>query len=316
MLAPHSGLQEADRRRPAEGDPLVSIGLPVHNGEPYIRATLESLLAQTFADFEVIVCDNASTDGTRETCEEFAARDSRIRYERHPENIGAAGNYNRAFELARGRLFRWSAADDLVAPDALEKCVAFLQAEPEFVLAYPRTQIIDENGRVVADYDDDLDVRHPAPHERVKHVLRRTKECNAVFGLIDAERLRRTRLIGTYVGSDHILLLELACQGLFAELGETVFYRRVHPGASSSDKSIARQREFYDPRHSDRAFEQSCVMRTWRHFKESIRAVLRAPIGPIQKLRCLWFVLRRGVASRRHMVAEMRRARGAGKAAT
>jgi glycosyltransferase involved in cell wall biosynthesis len=309
MLAHQSGLERPERRTPPGDAPTVSIGLPVHNGEPFLRETLEALLAQTFDDFELVICDNASTDRTGEICAEFAERDPRIRYQRSPENVGAARNYNRTFELARGRYFRWSAADDLVEPDALEQCVAFLDANPDFVLAYPRTRIIDEAGRVIADYDDDLDVRHATPRSRAKHVLKRTKECNAVFGLIVADRLRKTRQIGTYVGSDHILLLELAFQGPFAELPDTVFYRRVHPGASSSDKSVARQREFYDPERSDRTFEHSCLMRTWRHFKESVFAVLRAPIGPGQKLRCLWFVLRRGVASRRHILAEIRRAK-------
>lgn len=307
MLASPLDLQP--KGNAAERPPTVSVGVPVYNGEVFLRASLESLLAQTFTDFEVIVSDNGSTDATASICAEFAGRDPRIRSVRSDTNRGAAWNYNRTFELARGRYFRWCAADDLAAPDSLEKCVAFLSRHPEFVLAYPRTQIIDDRGTVITDYEDGLDVRQPTPHERAKHVLRRTRECNAVFGLIDAERLRSTALIGSYVGSDHILLLELAFQGPFAELRDTIFYRRVHPHASSSDKSVARQREFYDPTQDNREFEQSCVMRTWRHTRESLRALRRAPIPIVQKLHCLWFVVRRTFASRAHLLAEFRRSR-------
>ena len=80
--------------------PLVSIGIPVYNGEKYIRETLEYLLAQTFTDIEIIISDNASTDTTGEICEEFAAKDDRVRYYRASENFGAAWNHNTVFEKA------------------------------------------------------------------------------------------------------------------------------------------------------------------------------------------------------------------------
>ena len=80
----------------------VSIGLPVYNGEHFLRSSLDSLLAQRFADFELIISDNASTDSTGAICSEYAARDSRVRYSRLPQNIGGVANHNRVRELARG----------------------------------------------------------------------------------------------------------------------------------------------------------------------------------------------------------------------
>ncbi len=90
--------------------PLVSIGIPVYNGGKYLEETLDSILNQTFTDFEVIVSDNASTDNTREIVEAYAAKDPRVRYYRNAENIGAAPNYNRTFELSRGKYFRLARA--------------------------------------------------------------------------------------------------------------------------------------------------------------------------------------------------------------
>jgi glycosyltransferase involved in cell wall biosynthesis len=97
----------------SERRPRVSVGVPVYNGERYLQAALESLRAQDFADFEVIVSDNASQDGTRAICERFVALDPRFRYVRSESNLGAARNYNRLVDLARGELFRWNPHDDL-----------------------------------------------------------------------------------------------------------------------------------------------------------------------------------------------------------
>src|SRR3954471_8256298 len=103
--------------------PLLSIGLSVYNGEPFIREALDSLLSQTFRDFELIVSDNASTDGTSEICEAYAARDSRVRYYRNEKNMGAGWNTRRVFSLARGQYFKWAACDDICAPEFLERCI-------------------------------------------------------------------------------------------------------------------------------------------------------------------------------------------------
>ena len=75
--------------------PKVSIGVPVYNGQRYLEHALSGLVDQTFTDFELIICDNASTDNTAKICEGFAARDSRIQYHRNPKNIGANPNFNR-----------------------------------------------------------------------------------------------------------------------------------------------------------------------------------------------------------------------------
>src|SRR5688572_10868700 len=100
-----------------EKNPRVSIGLPVYNGENYLAEAIDSILAQTFEDFELIISDNASTDRTQEICEAYAAKDGRIRYYRSEVNKGSAWNFNRVFELARGEYFKWAAHDDYIAPE-------------------------------------------------------------------------------------------------------------------------------------------------------------------------------------------------------
>src|SRR6266849_3054291 len=115
--------------------PLLSVGLPVYNGLPYLEQSLESLRRQNLEDLEIIVCDNASTDGTADLVRDLAVCDPRIRYVRNSENLGASNNYNKTFSLARGRYFRWAASDDFLSSGVLSWCVRALEADAAPVLA-------------------------------------------------------------------------------------------------------------------------------------------------------------------------------------
>lgn len=99
--------------RPKATSPTVSIGMPVYNGETFIKEALDSLLSQTFADFELIISDNGSTDKTETICREYALQDQRIRYIRQPENRGAIANFQCVLDEAAGEYFMWAAYDDL-----------------------------------------------------------------------------------------------------------------------------------------------------------------------------------------------------------
>ncbi|WP_126455646.1 glycosyltransferase family 2 protein [Sulfuriflexus mobilis] len=101
--------------------PTVSIGMPVYNGAEYIRKAIDSLLSQTFNDFELIISDNASSDSTEYICQEYVKNDSRIRYFRQPENMGGEWNFRFVFEEAKGTYFMWAAADDMWAPDWIKR---------------------------------------------------------------------------------------------------------------------------------------------------------------------------------------------------
>ncbi len=132
--------------------PRVSIGLPVYNGGRFLAATLDSLLAQSLCDFELIISDSASTDETQDLCHAYAARDPRVRYfPNFPNraNLGAGHNYRRVVELSRGELFEWAGADDPCEPAYLARCVEILDADPRVAPAYPRARFIDEEGNVL-----------------------------------------------------------------------------------------------------------------------------------------------------------------------
>lgn len=109
-----------------ESNPAVSIGMPVYNGAKYIREALDSLLAQTYTDFELIISDNCSIDATQEICEAYARRDSRIRYVRQDGNKGAAENFRFVLDCAKADLFMWAAYDDLWGPNYLMDATTLL----------------------------------------------------------------------------------------------------------------------------------------------------------------------------------------------
>ncbi len=283
--------------------PRISIGLPVYNREQHVGAAIEAHLCQSCADFELIICDNASTDRTEEICRRHAAQDPRIKYFRNPENLGATGNYRRCFELAVGNYFRWTPSDDLVSPNLLERCVEVLDRDPSVIVAYPSTKLIDEAGRVLADHEENLHLVDPHPSERFKAVLRNFRLGNLIYGLMRSDGLRRTGLLRNYSGGDIPLVAELALYGKFLEVRDAFFYRRMHQEASSAMKSEADVMALYDPRKRDQFFP-----RTWVHLGAHFRSVWRAPIGLSEKTRISWFLLRWASWDRRALFGELARA--------
>lgn len=274
--------------------PIVSMGMPVYNGERYLQQALDSLLNQTFTEFELIISDNASTDRTFEICYAYAQTDERVRLLQNEVNAGAAANYNKVFAVARGRYFKWAAADDVCAPTFLKRCVGILQDDPSIILAYPKTTIINQEGRKVKPYDDGLHLKSKSASGRFLQFMYCVGECNAVFGLVRADVLKKTRLIGSYIGSDVCLLAELSLLGRFYEIPEYLFFRRHHPAASSSHKDVQSQLVFFDP-----AIHTPIALPKWRHFGEHFKSIKRANIPVSQKvLPALFLIGSLGVSGR------------------
>lgn len=126
--------------------PVVSIGIPVYNGELHLREALDSLLAQSYKNFEIIISDNHSTDTTQEICSEYMSNDSRIRYVRQNENIGAAKNYKYVFDEAVGKYFMWAAHDDVWASNWLEVLINDI-SENCSSASFGEVRGIDQNGK-------------------------------------------------------------------------------------------------------------------------------------------------------------------------
>jgi glycosyltransferase involved in cell wall biosynthesis len=214
----------------------VSIGLPVFNGEKYLKEAVNSILAQTFQDFELIISDNASTDNTQRICQEYVANDSRVRYYRYEKNIEAPKNFNRVFDLSSGEYFKWAADDDVLAPQYLEKCVNVLSEDPSVVLCHSITGRIDENGLLVGICNKGLlrRIDSEKPHERFGDLIGLFHNACPLLGLGRRSAFEKSRLLGNYIGADRNLLAEIGLMGKIHEIPECLFFLRDHPGSYTS----------------------------------------------------------------------------------
>ncbi len=265
--------------------PIVSIGLPVFNGEDYLEAALESLLTQTFTDFELIISDNASTDRTAAICEAYAAKDARIRYHRNDYNIGAAENFNRVFHLSRGKYFKWAAHDDLCAPTFLERCIEILEQDSSVVLCAPKTGRIDWAGNAQPTKQDEA--RHldswQAP-DRFRAIVLHTFWSYELFGLIRSAALRKVRLQRSNYGTDRVILAELSLHGRFMLIPETLFFRRFHLKQSTCIQS-AKERQQWHSGDRKRSFWECGTV-------GFLQAIVQAPLTDAERIRCLGVVAR------------------------
>ncbi len=212
---------------------MVSIGLPVYNAERYLSQSLDSLLAQTFCDFEVVVCDNASSDATARIAENYARRDPRVRVYQADRNHGLAWNWNRAFDLSTGRFFKWAAADDVHRPQYLQRTVEVLLGQPDTVLVHSRTVEVDEDGVAGAEVIKELRTDACDVAARFHELTRKGWPCVDVFGLVRSEVLAQTGLHGRYPRSDRALLAELGLHGRLVQVPEVLFHRREFAGRAS-----------------------------------------------------------------------------------
>jgi glycosyltransferase involved in cell wall biosynthesis len=270
--------------------PRLTIGIPVYNGENYLAETLDLILSQTFTDFEVIISDNASTDSTEEICRAYAARDSRIRYDRLEQNVGASRNFNRLVDMARGEYFKWAAHDDRFTPDFFERCVDVLDHNPDVILCFSRAQTIDEHGRPLELFDSKQQLGSPRAPERFFECVNVPHAQTAVFGVVRTAMLQQTRLIGAFSSSDRVLLGELTLLGRFHEIPDILFFYRHHAQQSwRAYYGRHRYLAWFDPNKAGKiSFPH------WRLLLEHYITISRAPIGLYDRLMCLlhlfWWV--------------------------
>lgn len=264
-------------------EPRVSIGLAVYNGEKYLEQAVDSILAQTFTDFELIISDNASTDRTEEICKKYLAKDKRIRYYRNEKNIGGANNENRTFILSRGEYFRWAAHDDMCAPELITKCVEILDQNPAVVLCYSMITEINDEGDFIRTISQ-IKGESTKPHERFRDLAQKDHNCEATYGLIRADILRKTRLQKNYTDSDRTLLCELSLYGQFFEIQEPLFYKRYHP--QNMYVNMRARMAWFNP-----AFKGKVVFPFWMQFFDYLGTINRVPISLTEKFRCYGYMI-------------------------
>lgn len=213
--------------------PRLSLALPVYNGAAFLKEAIESILDQDYADFELLITDNCSTDGTEEICRGFAARDKRIRYLRNAENLGAAANFNLGFRMTSGEYFKWCADDDKISQNYLSACVRALDEAPGAAVACGELVGMDADGNPTSFVEGALpDLAGSDPGIRFRRLLPQHVLVAAVFGVYRRDVLQKTSLHRPYYSSDCALLAEVILLGGLIHVPEAVLYNREHPARS------------------------------------------------------------------------------------
>lgn len=280
----------------------LSIGLPVYNTEKYLEASLNSMLHQTYSDFEIILSDNASTDRTPEICQDYLAMDSRIRYYRQSHNIGGGGNNNFVLKMAQSELFKWQAADDVCELSFLEKCIEGLDQNPQAPLAHPYTRKIDECGAFIEDYLDDLKTDSPHVVQRFAHLVLSYHQCYQIYGVMRREVMSRVGQLGYYVHADGVYLTHMALFGPYVKIPETLFNSRRHSAQSMQTlPSRLHTRRFRLTRKTnglpsaewwDPAQKGKLTFPQWRRLAEYLKCIQNSPLSPRERAGCYAVLMR------------------------
>jgi glycosyltransferase involved in cell wall biosynthesis len=287
--------------------PLVSVGIPIRNGQNYIREALESILAQTITDFEIVICDNASTDNTEAICRGFANRDVRVRYFRNERNLGPAGNHNRCVERSRGKYFRWHAHDDLLAPTYLERVLGVMETDLTVANCHSWTRRIRADGSHFGDYKFVIGTDAaslPTRFSRLINVRHRDHLEYEIFGLWRREQMIKTRLQSPCAHGDRVHLVRMILFGRFYEVPEFLFIAREHAGQSLALKT-RRSRflnflgsgpippaEWWNPELAGKA-----TFPEWNLLKEYWNMLDEVPIDPRDRAACRRIVARWAVTN-------------------
>jgi glycosyltransferase involved in cell wall biosynthesis len=269
--------------------PRLTIGLPVYNGANFIAASIEALLGQTFEDFELIISDNASVDGTMDICRIYEKQDSRIRLVRQPHNIGLSPNHNFTLSEARGELFKWASHDDLYARDLLKLCVEALDKHPDAVLSHSGTAIIDGDGNVVETAKYLLKTASPQASVRFRSTLFDVGGDDD-GGVTRTAVLRRIPPRGSYHHADRTIISDLALQGPFYHVPQWLFFRRDHPDRAERKHQTVRSRSAnMDPRRANQL--RNPVGRLYAEYIWGyIGAIRRAPLTSGERLACYTYL--------------------------
>jgi len=255
---------------------LVSIGMPLYNGARFLSAAIDSLLAQDYNNFEILISDNASNDETEAICRAYAAADSRIHYHRWETNRGATWNFTRAYQFARGEYFMWAAHDDLRRPDYVSRCVEALRENPNALFCRTDVKFIDVEGRDVTDTfkAQTLPPVGATPRERLRAISRSTY-------WVDFYSLFRTRCLADVLplqdvwGNDVLLVAAICLRGNVVAIPERLFQYRL----------------FFD-KSADHVAQTLNIRVSWLHLSlEMLRKIWRAPLDLGDKVLTGWMFL-------------------------
>jgi glycosyltransferase involved in cell wall biosynthesis len=222
-------------------DVLVSIGLPIYNGAAQMRSALDSLLAQTHRNLEIVISDNASTDDTAAICRKYVARDPRITYSRNETNIGGLPNFDKVVRLARGDYFMWAAHDDWWAPTFVEANLRNLLVHPDLIASISRVRYVSGDREVFPSQFARADtgpLKGPM-QSNIRRLVANHGMGSRFYSLYVKSALLNSLPIPTYLGGDIALLIRTLEFGNYGEVPQTLYSRGIHGVSSDQLKLLA-----------------------------------------------------------------------------
>lgn len=266
-------------------NPLVSIGLPVFNGENHLAITIEAILNQTYPNLEIIVSDNCSTDETESIARKAASIDRRVKYVRNPTNIGIFRNFNRALQESSGEFFMWAAHDDFHSPSFVEECVNLLLDNPGAVMCQTRVAVcLEKLERVIyfSTLNSFADVT--TARERFRETLYNFPAV-AIYGLYRAKTARILPGLRIVPGGDLLWIQELALYGDFIQSNKTLFSYIARAEWNTFESDLKNLEETDN-------IPQTSLHRTLATFKDRWESISRTNNSMHIKLRLLLTVVR------------------------
>ncbi len=215
--------------------PPVSIGLPVFNGGKDLTKAIDSILNQDFEDFELIISDNCSTDGTEDICRRYADQDSRITYTRWDSNQGIITNFQNVLGLARSKFFIFAQHDNTFYPEFLSACLKEYEADGDesYAIVFPQVKLIHRDGRTQL-YKDPINAIQDSPVERYLHVLKNLDLTIPVLGMMRTKAMKTNKMFylsqvhpnyNTLYG-DHCVMTYMALRGKIKRIDQVLLNRK------------------------------------------------------------------------------------------
>jgi len=255
---------------PVNKEPAITIGLPVFNDCKFISTTLESLLAQSFRNFRLLVSDNASSDGTSEICQKFARRDSRICYIRHKENIGSHENFRGVLAGCKTDFFMWMGSHDLISTNYIESCLETLLTNKRIVLCYGNIKFIGREGQCVGVDSVVIDTRSIPFWVGYIRFLWEEEACFKMHGVARTWAAKAALSSQNFFGVDHHYLTSLCLVGHVSFDQRANFEARVVRSETYTEKV---DRVLSDPHMQNPEIKSKML---WKECeRQHIRSILR-----------------------------------------
>jgi glycosyltransferase involved in cell wall biosynthesis len=211
--------------------PLVTIGVPVYNGERYLRRALDSLISQDYGNIEIAISDNASTDGTPIILKEYTSRHGNIRVYTQSRNLGVHENFKSVLGVAQGKYFMWAGVDDLWLPEFVSSLVQELENKPDVGVAMCAVDRVQEDGSAF-DTVSFLNKTDPNKKSRIGMAIGLTSKLKYnlfMYGLFRTDLLREVvRFWPKIKSSDRLLLVQIALAAKFSYINKVLHVRTFH----------------------------------------------------------------------------------------